>query len=488
MFLRGRRRVGKTWLLQSLENDLGHEACFRLMCRKHRRDIALIKDAIADWAARSGQSNLPLLRPAALSWKLFFDDVARHARAYQAKHRRSYVLIIDEVQWLSTGYEESAGVLKAAWDEWAHDGSIRIVACGSSARFFAEQLGEGAILRGIRTQADIEVLPFPIGAIKKFVAPNWTTKEVALGYMCLGGIPYYWQRLSPEKGFRRAINDACCTSSTIFLDEWQEIIATEFRTDAVGNLERLFPTLMSAEDGVTLAEITEKLGIGVSSASRLLEKLVAYGYVQRCSPEKSPLSPGRPLKTARGVRYVLQDFYLHFYFTVLRPMAQDIRLNQNGLLFPYKILQGDEKEYIPAFTGKAFERLIFYHLDVGLRSGEHSPPPDLSMLWRKLDLPDASYMVQWNVIVRGDTSDKIISQIDVLLIHDGEKSIRVIECKWKGQGEIDDINDVEAKILPQRYQSYSRRNLLAISYEPTTKFRAISSQRNVNLITLDDLL
>ena len=338
-------------------------------------------------------------------------------------------------------------------------------------------VGQRGILCGNAQQ--IIIHPFSHGAL--ITQPLHTARKPLIA------APPCWQRLSPEKGFRRAINDACCTSSTIFLDEWQEIIATEFRTDAVGSLERLFPTLMSAEDGVTLAEVTEKLGIGVSSASRLLEKLVVYGYVQRCYPEMSTSSTGRALKTARGVRYVLQDFYLHFYFTVLRPMAQDIRLNQNGLLFPYKILQGDEKEYIPAFTGKAFERLVFYHLDVGLRSSEGSFRPNLSRLWHKLDLPDANYMVQWNVIVRGDTSDKIISQIDVLLVHDGEKSVRVIECKWKGQGGVD-INDVETKILPQRYQSYTRRNLLAVSYEPTSKFIAIAGQREVTLMTVDDLL
>jgi hypothetical protein len=211
-------------------------------------------------------------------------------------------------------------------------------------------------------------------------------------------------------------------------------------------------------------------------------------------PEEEPASDQtRELKTARGARYILCDFFLHFYFSVLHPMEQEIRANTaGGLLFPSEILQGDAKEYIPTFTGKAFERFVFHHVNIAMRDGEWAPPGAggvggvfvRPLLWQLLDLADPNYHVRWNVLVRGETSDRIRSQIDVLVVHEKEKSVRVIECKWKGSGETSDIDEVKKKILPRRYEGYARRDFLVVSYEPTAQLTTSAKDAGVTLITL----
>lgn len=497
VFVQGRRRVGKTWLLQEVEVLL-KERVFRLLCRKHRRDSSILREFAAQWSDFSGQDELTLLRSSALTWQRLMAHLGRYAVSYRQRTGQSFVLIIDEIQWLSTSYDESAGVLKAAWDEWARDGAIRIVICGSSTRFFTEQFGEGSVLRGLQTHATLKVLPFPVATLRREAVPKWTARETVLAYMCLGGIPYYWRDVRAEKGFRRAMNDICCTSSSIFLGEWREIIATEFRTDAVESLARLFPALMSSEEGVTQAEVAARLGIEVATVARLLDKLVAYGYVFRCIPEDIGHSGTR--KMGRGIRYILGDFFLHFYFSVLYPLEQEIRLNHGGgLLFPSLILEGDAREYIPSFTGKAFERFVFYHLDIAMREGEWTQGLDdhhrgkfgsitRPKIWELLDLPDANYEVRWNVLVRGKTNDRIRSQIDVLVVHQREKSVRLVECKWKGAGEFSDIEEVQAKLLPKQYEDYVRRDFLVVSYDPSADLLARSKLVGVTLITLDDFL
>ncbi len=121
VFVQGRRRVGKTWLLQEIE-ELNKSRAFRLVCRKHRRDSVLLKDFAEAWADRSGQTELSLMRPSSLTWKRLMTEIGRFAVEYKKTTGENFVLIIDEVQWLSTGYEESAGVVKAAWDVPCHSG------------------------------------------------------------------------------------------------------------------------------------------------------------------------------------------------------------------------------------------------------------------------------------------------------------------------------------------------------------------------------
>lgn len=489
VFVQGRRRVGKTWLLQEVEGLLKGRV-FRLICRKHRRDSSFLREFATLWADFSAQEELTLLRSSALTWQRLMAHLGRYAVSYRQRTGQSFVLLIDEIQWLSTSYDESAGVLKAAWDEWAREDSLRVVICGSSTRFFTEQFGEGSVLRGLQSQATLKVLPFPLATLKRQVVPTWTVRETVLAYMCLGGIPYYWRDLRAEKGFRRAMNDICCTSTSILLGEWREIIATEFRTDAVESLARLFPALMSSEEGVTQAEVAARLGFEVATVARLLDKLVAYGYVFRCIPED--IGPSGARKMGRGIRYILGDFFLHFYFSVIYPLEQEIRLNQGGgLLFPNLILQGDALEYIPTFTGKAFEGFVFYHVDIAMREGEWSHESGSlhrPKLWELLDLPDANYQVRWNVLVRGETNDRIRSQTDVLVVHQREKSVRIVECKWKGAGEFADIDEVRKKMLPKQYEDYARRDFLVVSYEPTADLVAHAKSVGVTLITLEAFL
>ncbi len=487
VFVRGRRRVGKTWLLQTLEGELKNR-CFRLLCRKHRRDSTFLREITLSWCKWSNRSELSNLRSESLTWSILFNDIAQHAKQQQRskiKANRSFVMIIDEIQWLSTDYEQSAGIIKAAWDEWSKDGLINLIICGSSSRFFTEQFGEGSPLRGIQTRSTLQVHPFSFSTIRKYVTPQWTLRESVLGYMCLGGIPYYWERVPAEKGFRRSMNEACCTNTTIMLEEWREIIATEFRTDAVENLSNLFPTLRSSDIGVTQQEITEVLGLSTTTVSRLLEKLVSYGYIIRRSPQSQQGASGA---TLRGARYMLSDFFLYFYFAALRPIENEIKNNESGLLFPYQILEGEAKEYIPTFTGKAFELFVHYHIDTALRAGEWESSSKRVSLYDKLDLVDANYTATWNVLVRGENSDKIISQIDLLVVHEGEKSVRVIECKWTNAGKLQDLEDVTAKILPGKYKDYTRKNILAVGYKPTAELYQAADKAGITIITLEDFL
>ncbi len=492
VFLKGRRRVGKTWVLQELEKNLGTNESFRLLCRKHTRDYTFLREVVVAWAQRTGRSHLAKIRTMDLTWIMFFNDVAKHAEASFRATGKPYIFILDEIQWLSTSFEDSAGLLKAAWDEWAKCGWIRVIASGSSARFFTEQVGDESVLRGIQTHGDISILPFSLATIKHHIVPHWTPKEAALAYMCLGGIPHYWKQIAAEKGFRRAMNDAFCLNTTIFLQEWIEILNTEFRTDSVKRLERIFPILMAAEEGVTQTEIAKSLLLDVATIDRFLEKLVKYSYVKKCPLQRIDKIDRVEPKNSRGSRYVLIDFFLNFYFAILRPLQRDIEHNETDLIFPLRILQGGDREYIPAFTGKAFERLVLFHIDVALRSKEISQMEGaagpMENLRTKLDLPDNNYDVEWNLLVRSESGGAIQSQIDILIVHEGEKSVRVIECKWKSLGETQDVDDVMKKLLPQHYADYTRYNFLVVSYEPTVQLVKKAHIEQVKILTIKDFL
>jgi AAA+ ATPase superfamily predicted ATPase len=493
MFVRGRRRVGKTWALQSLTEELKSDS-FTILCRKHTRDSSLRSEIVKRWIIFHNKSALKNRRQDTIEWQDLFDDISSFSNSFYNEKQKPFVLIIDEVQWLSSTFDDSAGLLKQVWDSWMRYSKLRVICCGSSTRFFEEQRGEEKPIRGINTSADVDVLPFPISIIKSEIVPNWSLKDSVLAYLCIGGVPYYWARLKPHLGFRAAMNEALFTKSTIFLQEWKDIISTEFRTDAAESLSKLFPSMMAREEGSTQSEIAGEIEKSDGAVASLLVKLVNYGYAIKSEPDffHSPEQVERreqARKTGRGSRYILADFYLHFYFTILRTYEPRISINDNDLIFPYEVLTGNQNDYIQNFTGKAFERFVFYHVDVAIRKGDwinfnHAR----QRLSQALQLSNYDYSVFPNVLIRGDKSERIISQIDVLIVHDKEKTVRVIECKWKNDGSKQDVDDALEKVIPKKYKDYTRLNFLAAAYDPSSQLKAYAKSKDVNVITLEDFL
>ena len=63
----------------------------------------MLREYVAAWAAFSGRVGIEQIKTSALSWKLLLDDIGAYAREFRAAQGKAFVLIIDEVQWLSTG-------------------------------------------------------------------------------------------------------------------------------------------------------------------------------------------------------------------------------------------------------------------------------------------------------------------------------------------------------------------------------------------------
>jgi len=463
LHVRGRRRVGKSWLLLEL---LRRREGLYFHGEQDSSTKQLQQTMAALWDEYTGRKSLSLVRQRDLTWELLFESITDFARQ---RPDRVVLLVFDEIHWIAKRNSGFVSKIKKAWLSWEKVGNIKLVVCGSSSRFFDDKVSRASsVLRGLRTSADLWVRPFSLREVKQYFFGGWSPEEICLIYMMTGGVPYYLHQVPRIGNFINAVNQAFFTRSTIFLDELDELITLEFNKTTKGRIRQILAAL--SQQGRTVARIQHATGIPESSVRETIAKLVDYGLVF----EKLPMG-GSGRKNKSRTRYYMRDFYLNFYFSVLSKHETKIAQNSRANLFA-RLLASKSGYYIPEFTGDAFELLVESVIDCRASSSQREK------LFEKLGISEAGYRWghhwQW-----GET------QIDLIVESSADRESRVLEAKWLSttasvtHGYIEQLE--EKAYHPPR--GYRISFFLVLSKSPSKGLRNAAAKRDVSLIDLDDL-
>ena len=115
VYLRGRRRVGKSWLLQHFKSQVPNYFYFMgqldASARSQLEQCAVARDHF------TRREQLGDLRPERLRWSTLFKAISEHAKALQ----QPLVLAFDEIQWLAKTGSGFISSLKEAWQHWEEE-------------------------------------------------------------------------------------------------------------------------------------------------------------------------------------------------------------------------------------------------------------------------------------------------------------------------------------------------------------------------------
>lgn len=457
-YLRGRRRVGKSWMMKELENK--NKKVFYFMGSKDARGEVSLKLFIEKWEAFAQVQNLSVLKKSALNWNKVFQSISDYLK------NNDLILALDEIQWIAKSGSGFCGLIKEYWLQWEKTNRIKILICGSSNRFFHDESGgEEQLLRGLKTHSDIWIQPFSLSEVRNFKFQNWSKEEVVLLYMLIGGLPYYLKQIDEKKGFIQGINSGLFLKSSIFLEEVNEILRIEFNKSSVETVKTILREL--GQRGGPQNAVTDKTFLSKSSISETIEKLVDYSIVFA----EQPLNY-KKIKNRAGLTYYFKDFFLHTYYQILEPLAEKIKINQNSLIFPVDVLKEKKGYYISNFTGVAFERLVKNVLE-----GEVKKYPKV---FSKLDLVDHNFEIK-----NYRTTE---TEIDILVLHKKDRLVRVIECKWAQKKNIK-FKDLCLEVINKVYSpddGLVRKNYLFVSFTPSAADLKIAKALDVDILTIND--
>ncbi len=466
VYVRGRRRVGKSWILKKVSEESKENNKYSTYFSGTKDSSAEeIKIQFINKISQSFDTNqLKEINLTYLDWTRIFAEIIKILKTRKRKH----TLIFDEIQWIAKTGSGFVGALKEAWIDIEKHNLAHIIVCGSSNKFFHDHVGgEEKLLRGLQTRSAIVVEPIPLYDVKKYVFPKWTQQEVALLYMLIGGVPYYLQQIDASLGFINSINQAIFTSTTIFLDEVDEILGLEFNKLGLVNIKKILSVL--ADYGGSQAKVRKLFKISPSTISPLFEKLQNYKLIEIFNDFRYK---DKLLIQGKENRFFINDFYLNTFFSVLEGLSTDIKKNANNRnnIFAHRVLKNN-KYYIEGFSGKAFEQLLRYCI----RAYNVDSP-----LYKALLLKDYNFELY-------SIEDKA-TQIDLVVAGKTDRIARIVECKWADKFDMKWLSQVSDKKI-ELPEGYTRVNVIFHSclLDKRSKVRKAAQEKEVVLLELGQL-
>jgi AAA+ ATPase superfamily predicted ATPase len=202
----GRRRQGKSEILQQLCDATGGLYALALEQRSRPLGLQRFADALAEWAGLPAGINFP-------TWENALETAVRIAGERATAQRRPQLIVLDELPFLTEHSPELPGVLQALYDAYGPTRGgghppVRLIVCGSALSVMSDLLTETRALYG-RAMLNICLGPFdPVDA-----AEFWGIEDLDTAlrlHSIVGGVP----------GYKELTAGSPVPQSTEELDRW----------------------------------------------------------------------------------------------------------------------------------------------------------------------------------------------------------------------------------------------------------------------------
>lgn len=443
----GRRRIGKTFLIRKAFGTFAFE---HTGIRK--RGTAKQIEEFAKSLASQGYPRCK--RPA--DWYEAFDFLKE---LLLGKGDGRKIVFLDECPWMDTPKSDFVGALDHFWNGWASArDDIMLIICGSATSWVIEKIIDDYGGLHNRLTRQIYLRPFTLAECEALVRANghvMNRDQILEGYMIMGGVPYYWERLRKDKSLAQNIDELFFAAHGELSDEFDHLFLALFRKP------RLYISVIRAlgtkKCGMTRNEIIAATRVkGNGLLSRVLKELAQCDFIRVYA------EPGR---RKRDLIYQLIDNYVLFYFRFL-----DGQTN----MMPNFWSVSQTTQAVRIWCGLAFERVALQHVEA---------------IKRKLGISGVvTRTYGWRFKADGESADG--AQIDLVIERD-DKVVNLCEMKYTAAPfTITDEYDRRLKIKREVYAEQTGTN----SAIHLTMVSAHGLKNNANasdvqsVVTLNDLM
>lgn len=445
----GRRRVGKTFLVREVYKDNIVFECSGLHQKEASQQLENFWLTLQEYD-REGK---PV--PPPKTWLQAFAQLKNYLNRLEGTGKK--VVFLDEIPWFETPRSGFLAALENFWNQYCskRDDFILVI-CGSAASWIIGKVINDTGGLHNRVTKHVQLMPFTLKETRAFLemqGVRLTDKDIALLYMCVGGIPFYLREVKPGKSVPQILDELFFESHAALRHEFNNLYAALFKNSEIH--EAIVGALAQKGKGLTRSEIIVatklKSGGGLTLA---LQELIECGFVRKISPISKA-------KTESLFRLMDEFSLFHFRF-----LSEGKARNS--------WLQLTNQPAFRAWSGYAFENLALRHsfsikkaLGIsGIITNEYS--------WAKRKEADASG-----------------AQID-LIIDRADNCINIFELKFR-EAEYE-MTEKEATALRNRIQAFKantgpRKNIFLTML---TVFGAVKNQHYLSIVTnqltVEDLL
>ena len=434
----GRRRVGKTTLLQEFSKDKN-----AIFYPAQEKNDAL---NLMDFSKMAQMKFDGMFISAFAGWKEAFEYIDKKAS-------ERTLIIIDEFPFIAEENPTVKSILQHAIDHlWKKNKNIFLILCGSSVSFMeSDIMGSKSPLHDRQTSS-LEILPFDYYESSLFF-PKYNNEQKLIAYGILGGIPRYLEAFDDRKSIGDNIAKTIIRKGAYLNEEPTNLLKAELRDPNIYN--SILSAIANGRNKVQ--EISDYLHEDKNKVSKYLIVLQTMRLVEK----KIPCGEGE--NSRKGI-YALTDNFFRFWFRY--------EFTNNAY---YEMLGADaaSKEImdgISDYMGDAFEKICTEYFVRKAKEG-------------KLPFVPFKFGKWWgnNPVIKAQ------DDVDILMIDKtGTKGI-FVECKFtNSKMPHSEYEDLKTAMLP--FADLKEKYIYFVSksgYEDSVKRHA--KEDGAVLLNLDDL-
>ncbi len=308
--LKGRRRIGKTRLLDELEKYVKRAYFFAGIAPNKKTTAQSQREEFARQLSRV--LKIPAVK--ADDWGDLFWFLAQECQLGQV------LVIFDEITWMGSKDPDFLGKLKHAWDTYfKKNPECTIVICGSMSVWIEENILSDTGFLG-RPTLDMTLKELPLNKCVEF----WDGKQLSayelLKFLTItGGVPRYCELMDPNLTAERNIQQLCFSPNGVLFQEFEKVFSDLFdkRSTVYKNI-----MMTLVDHGKTQAEIIQSLNMVKSGRfSDYLNDLVLSGFIRQHYTWS--IKTG---KESKKNQYRISDNYSRFYLKYIAPQRHRIEL------------------------------------------------------------------------------------------------------------------------------------------------------------------
>lgn len=444
----GRRRVGKTKLLNEFAREKERVRFFTARETTARENLVGLSAALAHWHEQDGAMSIYSGdEPVYPSF-----EAALLAAFLEAQHERT-LFVIDEYPYLAASYPGISSLLQQLIDKHRDTSKLMLILCGSSMSFMEHQvLGKKSPLYGRRT-SQLKLEPWDFFDSAKMLGACDPIRNIEL-YSLVGGVPLYLDQLS-------GCHDSEWNIAHVLLGQGRMLYAEprNFLMQEVSSPAPYVAIVDALANGRTKpTEIADVTGIQGPNVQEHLKKLIELGIVRRDTPV------GKANK--RQVVYRIDDSLFRFWHSFVPRYEHAIDLGQEERV-AQRIVQRDLSTYM----GYIFEEVCRQWVARQVRLGGLDVLPTRIGSWWGTD-PVAREQVDVDVVIKGSDGELLCG-----------------ECKWTSDKVGADVVDTLVQRSRLVMDDPTRVDLYVFSksgFAPSAE-RAAESAGNVRLVGVEDL-
>ena len=433
----GRRRVGKTALINEFVNDKDN-IFFTGVETNAKQNLDNFSSCIMEY-------NTGLATGAS-----FNNFQAALEYVFELAKTKRIVLVIDEYPYVARASKSLASTLQLLIDKNKDTSKLFLILCGSSMSYMEDHvLAYKAPLYGRRT-AQFKIKPFEFSEVCRYFK-NFSDEDKALAYGIMGGTPQYLIQLDDKLSIQENIKNTHLNPSSSIFEEPNNLLKQEVREPAIYNAV----ITAIATGSSKMNEISNKIDEDTSVCATYIKNLITLGIVKKESPYGE--------KSTRKTIYSIEDNMFRFWYRFVPENTSVISRGATDLAYSRIAPE------LSSYMGSVFEDICKQYLWKLLLEGKCAVSfTELGRWW--------------------GANSKTKTQEEIDIMGTDKDSALFGECKWTNEKV--DLGILETLVERSTLFSYKKTHFYLFAKTGFTKgcIDRANKMGNVTLVTYEDIL